>query len=108
MSKQVKKLKEDPVRNTPLEKDFAHYPPTSTKQVIKQDNHSAKQFAESSAQNENAGPKNTDIVNSQTINTPANTDAKIVNESNKIVNGENDIYANGSGGAFEATEQVND
>ena len=85
-------------KEVPLQKDFAHYPPASTKQVKphahKKDK---KEDDENTAETQ---PGNATIT--------GNENEKAVNGSRKIVNSVDESYSDGSGGGFEATEQVNE
>ena len=85
-------------KEVPLQKDFAHYPPASTKQVKP---HAHKKVIKQDAK---------DIENPQAAKTTFtdNENEKAVNGSRKIVNNVDESYSDGSGGGFEATEQVND
>jgi len=87
-----KAIKNDEVLNA--DKDYAHYPPTPTKIVTK---HLTKKLKES----EKPVVGNNVQDNGDSI---VSGDAKIVNGSRKIVNSDN--WSDGSGSAFEATEQV--
>lgn len=87
-------------KNDEQAKDYAHYPPTATEQV-------------KPPAHKDAAKKEDDAPNppAQTINNSAEEkkDAeRAVNGSRKIVDGVDESYSDGSGGGFEATEQVND
>jgi len=84
-------------KEVPLQKDFAHYPPAPIEQVKP---HAHSQDKE-------------DEVEKVIIEQPAKTTVpvekqKTVNGSQKIVNEVDESYSDGSGGGFEATEQVTD
>jgi len=94
-------------QTTPLDKDYAQYPPTPTKQVVK---HLTKKLKETeTAATGNIRYAGTDTSSSLVTedNTITNCDTRVVNESQRVVNGNEEIQSVGSGGAFEATEQVN-
>ena len=81
----------------PLKKDFAHYPPAPVEQVKPHAHNQGKD----------------DEVDKVIIEQPAKAAVpvekqKTVNGSQKIVNEVDESYSDGSGGGFEATEQVTD
>ncbi|HWB24671.1 MAG TPA: hypothetical protein VG738_04285 [Chitinophagaceae bacterium] len=78
-------------------KDYAHYPPAPAKQV--------KPAADKNTKNDKVNNNSTPIAPVQEKKTG---DEKILNGSRKIVNETDESYSDGSGGGFEATEQVNE
>jgi len=81
----------------PLQKDFAHYPPAPIEQVKP---HARKQNKEDEAEK---------VIIEQPAKTTVPVEKqKTVNGSKKIVNEVDESYSDGSGGGFEATEQVAD
>ena len=94
-------LSKQPEKNSEEGKDYAHYPPASAEQVKP---HAHKKHKDG---------KDADAATGQTVTTTAGQAAtadaeKSLNGSNKIVNSVDEAYSDGSGGGFEATEQVND
>jgi len=86
-------------KNSEPGKDYAHYPPASAEQV--------KPAAHKNHAADKGGKVDNVVV--RPINTNGKkTTEKVVNESDKIVNAVDESYSDGSGGGFEATEQVND
>jgi len=81
-------------------KDYAHYPPTATEQV-KPPAHKHGDKKEDAAPNPPAQLTNNSVAEKKDAE-------KSVNGSRKIVDGVDESYSDGSGGGFEATEQVND
>ncbi len=92
----------------PLDKDYAHYPPTTTEQVIKPLTKELKKTETPNSGNNTGATKATSTSTQQQGNGIESKGEKIVNDSKKIVNTTDESYSDGSGGAFEATEQVND
>jgi hypothetical protein len=92
----------------PLDKDYAHYPPTTTEQVIKPLTKELKKSEEPNTGNNIGTGKSNAASPQQQSNGIESKGEKIVNDSKKIVNSTDESYSDGSGGAFEATEQVND
>ncbi len=84
-------------KQVPLQKDYAHYPPAPVEQV-KPPAHK---------QDDKADAPETTIVQ-QPAKASTGKQEKTVNGSDKIVNSVDESYSDGSGGGFEATEQVND
>lgn len=94
MEKQAGKKNKD----VPLEKDYAHYPPAPIEQV--------KPHAHKTVEKDEAPEQ---VIVQQPVKTPVSGEQeKTLNGSNKIVNSVDESYSDGSGGGFEATEQVNE
>jgi len=92
-------LRKQPEKNDEPGKDYAHYPPAPAEQV-KPPTHK-----------NHAADKGNDADNApETSTSPAvkRDNEKALNGSRKIVNSVDESYSDGSGGGFEATEQVND
>ena len=101
-TKDMDKLAGKKNEEAPLQKDYAHYPPAPTEQVKP---HAHKQ------DDDHNGDKNANekiVVQQPAKTTSGGAGDKTVNNSNKIVNSVDESYSDGSGGGFEATEQVND
>ena len=92
----------------PLDKDYAHYPPTTTEQVIKPLTKELQKTEVPNTGNNTGTAKANAPALPQQGNGIASKGGKIVNDSKKIVNSTDESYSDGSGGAFEATEQVMD
>ena len=88
-----------PEENNKPAKDYAHYPPAAAEQV------------KPPAHKNHAADKGDDSDNPPATSTVGATNkeaAKALNGSSKIVNEVDESYSDGSGGGFEATEQVNE
>lgn len=81
-------------------KDYAHYPPASAEQV-KPPAHKDGSKQENDAPTPPAQSSNNTVAERKDAE-------KALNGSRKIVDGVDESYSDGSGGGFEATEQVND
>lgn len=90
----------DTIKENKQAKDYAHYPPVAAEQV-KPPAHKQQSEKEPAAPN----PPAQSINNSAAEKKEAE---KSLNGSRKIVDGVDESYSDGSGGGFEATEQVND
>ncbi len=85
-------------KNNKEGKDYAHYPPASPEQVKP---HAHKKDKDSTQKNADYDPQTDEQASSKDAE-------KFLNGSRKIVNSIDESYSDGSGGGFEATEQVND
>lgn len=83
-------------------KDYAHYPPTATEQVKPPAHHNT-------AADKGDDSDNPPVTSNAGTMPKSNKDTEnALNGSNKIVNSVDETYSDGSGGGFEATEQVNE
>jgi len=87
-------------KNDKQAKDYAHYPPTAAEQV--------KPPAHKHGDKKKDAAPNPPVQSTNDGAAEKKDAERSVNGSRKIVNNVDESYSDGSGGGFEATEQVND